>query len=452
MEFSEILSKIALRIRQSLRLENILATTVAEVRQWLNSDRVFIYRFNEDWSGVVVVESVDQPQWSMINRVVADPCFQEKWIEPYRNGRIASVEDIHNGEVTPCYVEFLEEYQVQANLVVPILLSTDLFQKEDSVESVPDTELWGLLIAHECSRTRSWQPIEIDFLQKLATQVAIAIKQAILFEQLQQSNDALSESKSDLELKVRERTQELESVNRKLIALNQELTLSNQELEQFADIVSHDLREPLRMVTSFTQLLAQKYAGQLDEGADQIIGFAVDGATRMEELINDLLTYSRVGSSKKPLELVSTDQALDQAISNLHLVIQENQVQIVREPLPEIVGDATQLIQLWQNLIDNAIKYQKNESSPSNSPKIEIGVTSELQQHLFWVKDNGIGIDPKHGDRIFQIFQRLHTRQEYPGTGTGLAICHKIVERHFGKIWMESKLGEGAVFYFTIPF
>lgn len=445
MEFSEILAKIALRIRQSLRLENILHTTVAEVRQWLNADRVFIYRFNEDWSGVVVVESVQEQKWSMINRVVADPCFREKWLEPYRNGRIASVEDIHNGEVTPCYVEFLEEYQVQANLVVPILLSKEGLT-DSAANTDTDTELWGLLIAHECSKTRSWQPIEIDFLQKLATQVAIAIKQAILFEQLQKSNKALADSKADLELKVQERTQELEAVNRQLIQLNQELTLSNQELEQFADIVSHDLREPLRMVTSFTQLLAQKYAGHLDTDADQIIEFAVDGATRMDELVNDLLTYSRVGSTKKSLELVNTDQILDQAISNLHLVIQENQAQIIREPLPDIIGDSTQLIQLWQNLIDNAIKYKQSEA-----PQIEIGVNSETKQHLFWIKDNGIGIDLKHSDRIFQIFQRLHTRQEYPGTGTGLAICHKIVERHFGTIWLESKLGEGTTFYFTIP-
>jgi len=118
----------------------------------------------------------------------------------------------------------------------------------------------------------------------------------------------------------------------------------------------------------------------------------------------------------------------------------------VREPLPEIIGDATQLIQLWQNLIDNAIKYQQ-----SDSPTIEIGVTSELQQHLFWVKDNGIGIDPKNGDRIFQIFQRLHTKHEYPGTGIGLAICHKIIERHEGRIWLESSLGKGSTFYFTLP-
>ena len=437
MEFSEILAKIALRIRQSLHLDKILQTTVAEVRQWLNSDRVIIYRFREDWSGVVMVESVNDSQWSIMDRVIADPCFKEAWIEPFRNGRVTSVEDVYGGTVTPCYVEFLEQYHVRSNLVVPILISREI--QDNLANSSPRTDLWGLLIAHECSKIRQWQTIEVDFLQKLATQVAIAIKQAMLFEQLQRTNQELAESKADLEIKVRDRTRELELVNRQLLKLNQ-------ELEQFAYIVSHDLREPLRMVTSFTQLLKQKYAGHLDSEADRIIGFAVDGAIRMEELINDLLTYSRVGNSGKTLELVDTEAVLDQALSNLHLALQETNAQIIRESLPAVVGDTTQLIQLWQNLIANGIKYRGTES-----PRIEIGATAELEQYLFWVKDNGIGINPKYSDRIFQIFQRLHTRQEYPGTGTGLAICHKIIERHGGKIWVESELGQGATFYFTLP-
>ena len=441
MEFSEILAKIALRIRQSLNLEQILQTTVAEVPPWLDSDRVLIYRFNKDWSGIVMVESVSQSQWSIVGNVITDPCFKESWIEKYRNGRVTSIEDIHRVDLTPCHIEFLEQYQIQSNLVVPILLSL-----ETQENSASQTELWGLLIAHECSKTRHWQPLEIDFLQKIATQVAIAIKQAILFEQLQKTNQALAESKAELETKVRDRTQELQLVNRQLVKLNQELTRSNKELEQFAYIVSHDLREPLRMVTSFTQLLGQKYSGKLDADADQIIDFAVDGATRMEELINDLLTYSRVGNSKQRLELVNSEEILDQALSNLQLAIQETNTQISRERLPLIVGNPTLLIQLWQNLIANAIKYRCSES-----PRIEIGVTPELEQYLFWVKDNGIGIDPKHRERIFQIFQRLHTRQEYPGTGTGLAICQKIMERHGGKIWVESELSHGATFYFTFP-
>lgn len=441
MEFPEILANIALRIRKSLHIEDILKTTVAEVRQWLSADRVIIYRFTENWSGIVEVEAVNDCQWSILGRLITDPCLKQSWLEPYRNGKITTIEDINNQDITPCHGEFLEQYQVKANLVVPILLTLD---RQDN--SSPTTELWGLLIAHECSRTRKWQPTEIDFLQQLATQVAIAIQQAILFEQLQQTNQALEQTKANLEKRVSDRTAELEIANRQLLKLNQELTRSNQELEQFGYIVSHDLREPLRMVTSFTQLLSKRYADRLDREADKIIGFAVDGATRMEELINDVLVYSRVGSQGKKFESLNSEELLDRALSNLQLAIQEVNAQITREPLPNVMGDKTQLVQVWQNLVANALKYHGEES-----PIVHIGATAELGQWLFWVKDNGIGIDPKYGDRIFQIFQRLHIRQEYPGTGTGLAICHKIIERHGGKIWVESELGQGATFYFTLP-
>jgi light-regulated signal transduction histidine kinase (bacteriophytochrome) len=440
MAFPDILANIALRIRQSLQLDQILRTTVAEVRQWLNSDRVFIYRFKPDWSGIVIVESVNSSQWSMIDRVIADPCFQQGWLESYRNGRVASTEDIYTASITPCYVEFLEQYQVRANLVVPILLSID-----QSESLSPDPHLWGLLIAHECSKSRKWQQAEIDFLKQLATHVAIAIQQSMLLEQLQHSNKALEQSKADLEQRVCDRTAELEIVNQQLQQLNQELIRSNHELEQFAYIASHDLREPLRMVTSFTQLLAKRYSGQLDSEADKIINFAVDGAERMEVLIEGLLAYSRIGSQGNTFQSVNCEELLDRVLSNLHLAIEETKTQITRTPLPTVMGDATQLVQLFQNLVANAIKY--HSASP---PIIEIGGEAQPQEWLFWVKDNGIGIDPRYSDRIFQIFQRLHTRQEYPGTGIGLAICHKIVEHHGGKIWVESAVEQGATFYFTL--
>ena len=441
MGFPEILANIALRIRQYLHLEEILKITVSEVRQWLGAERVIIYRFNEDWSGMVQIEAVNDSKWSILGRVITDPCFKQSWLEPYRNGRITTTEDIHNDALTPCYMEFLEQYHVRANLVVPILLTID---RQDN--SSPTTELWGLLIAHECSKTRKWQATEVDFLQQLAIQVAVAIQQAVLFEQLQQSNQALEAAKAELEQRVRDRTMELKRINTQLQKLNQELTRSNQELEQFGYIVSHDLREPLRMVTSFTQLLSQRYSGQLDAEADEIIDFAVEGATRMEELINDLLAYSRVGIQGKTFESVNCEELLDRVLSNLHLAIQETKAQITRDTLPIVMGDATQLVQLFQNLIANALKYHGEES-----PLIHIGATVESEQWLFWVKDNGIGIDPKHSDRIFQIFQRLHTREEYSGTGTGLAICHRIIQRHNGKIWVESEVGQGATFYFTLP-
>jgi len=228
--------------------------------------------------------------------------------------------------------------------------------------------------------------------------------------------------------------------------INQELLVSNQELEKFAYLASHDLREPLRMVTSFTQLLAQRYSGKLDAEADQIISFAVDGASRMEELIHDLLEYSCVGKAEKSLVLVDLEAVLDRALNNLQVSIKESNVEITHTNLPIVVGAQGELIQLWQNLIDNAILYRQQVPLI-----IEIDIEEQQDFWLFSVKDNGIGIAPTYRKRIFQIFQRLHTKQEYPGTGIGLAICHKIVERHGGKIWVESELGMGATFYFTLP-
>ena len=216
----------------------------------------------------------------------------------------------------------------------------------------------------------------------------------------------------------------------------EELQRSNAELEQFAYVASHDLQEPLRMVTSFTQLLAQRYKGKLDADADQIINFAVDGSTRMQALINDLLTYSRVSTRGNSFALTDCEAAFEKALSNLQLLVKESSATVTREALPTVMADEAQIVQLFQNLLSNAIKYRSQQP-----PKVEVGAEARQDRWLFWVRDNGIGIDPKHADRIFMIFQRLHTRKEYPGTGIGLAICQKIIERHDGKIWVESELG-----------
>jgi len=229
-------------------------------------------------------------------------------------------------------------------------------------------------------------------------------------------------------------------------SIQRELERSNAELENFAYLASHDLQEPLRMVTTFTQMLGQRYKYKLDADANQIIDFAVDGAIRMQALIRDLLVYSRVGRQGQPFEPTDCEEILDITLSNLQLLIEETNTNICRLPLPTVIGDKSQLIQLFQNLLNNAIKYRSEK--PAN---IEIGVRSENSYWLFWVKDNGIGISQEYFERIFLIFQRLHTRQEYSGTGIGLAICQKITQRHQGKIWLESELGKGSTFYFTIP-
>ena len=232
----------------------------------------------------------------------------------------------------------------------------------------------------------------------------------------------------------------------KLLQAMAEWIRSNEELEKFAYVASHDLQEPLRMVSSFVRLLEKRYKGKLDQDADDFINFAVDGSNRMHILITDLLAYSRVGRQAKELEETSCEVVLDHALSNLQLVIEQSSAVVTRDPLPVVTGDDSQLAQLFLNLIGNAVKFCKNRT-----PHIHVSAKRKRNQWVFSVRDNGIGIEPEYYERIFSIFQRLHGGQEYPGTGIGLAICRKVVERHGGKIWVESRPGSGSTFYFTIP-
>lgn len=242
----------------------------------------------------------------------------------------------------------------------------------------------------------------------------------------------LVETNLDLERRVQERTEQL--------------ARSNAELEQFAYIASHDLQEPLRMVSSFTRLLADRYQGKLDSDADEFISYAADGAVRMQTLINDLLTYSRVGTRGKEFEPTDVEAVVDRVLDNLQSTTEESGAVITRDSMPTVVADGSQLLQVFQNLISNATKFRGEAV-----PRIHIGARREEGAWIFSVRDNGIGIDPKDFDRLFVMFQRLHGRTEYPGTGIGLAVCKKIVERHRGRIWVESNPGKGATFFFTIP-
>jgi light-regulated signal transduction histidine kinase (bacteriophytochrome) len=225
-----------------------------------------------------------------------------------------------------------------------------------------------------------------------------------------------------------------------------DLERSNKDLEQFAYVASHDLQEPLRMVSSYTQLLAKHYEGLLDDKAKKFIAYAVDGAIRMQTLINDLLAYSRVGTRGKPLEPTDSHAALGEAIRNLAALIGENRAIITNDSLPTVRADASQLVLVFQNLLANAIKFRRKDL-----PHIHVSARDHDREWVFAVKDNGIGIEPQHAERVFVIFQRLHTREEYPGTGIGLAVCRRIVERHGGKIWFESEPGKGTTFFFTVP-
>lgn len=223
------------------------------------------------------------------------------------------------------------------------------------------------------------------------------------------------------------------------------LLRSNTELEQLAYVASHDMQEPLRMVASYLQLVAQRYKGRLDADADEFIGYAVDGAKRMQALINDMLAYSRVGTKARPFEPTDCAKVLETALANLRIALADSRAEVTHGPLPEVMGDPTQLLQLFQNLIGNALKFRGEAP-----PQVRIEAEPVEGHWRFTVRDNGIGIAPEYHQRIFVLFQRLHGRTEYPGTGIGLAICKKIVERHGGTIGVASEPGAGATFSFTI--
>lgn len=287
----------------------------------------------------------------------------------------------------------------------------------------------------------------------------------------QQGQKTLKAATTSLETVVKERTQALtheihenEASQHQLERLTHQLTYSNRKLEQFAYSASHDLQEPLRAIANFSQLLAERYQGKLDETADQYINFIVEGTHQLQQMIQDLLTYSRLGNQELNWQPVDCNLILQRVQQNLQVAIAQTQATITSDPLPIVIADATQLTYLLQNLIANSLKYRSSQPphiqisaqlSPgvrnpnSNSDPQNSGMTQT--EWLFSIQDNGIGLDPQFADQIFIIFQRLHTVDEYPGTGLGLAICQTIIERHGGRIWVESQVGQGAIFYFTLP-
>lgn len=307
----------------------------------------------------------------------------------------------------------------------------DAEQPFTTVLSVPlmwQHEVTGVLHVLDDVAGRRFTPSDLALLTLFASHAAIAVENMRLHEAAQNE--------------IAERKQAEE----RLAKTARELARSNAELEQFAYVISHDLQQPLRTVAGFTHLLDEQLAGQLDTDAREFMGFIVDGARRMQQLINDLLEYARVGSRGQPFHPTDAAAALNDAVWDLRPDMEDTEATITCDALPTVLADVTQLTELFQNLVGNAIKYRG--AAP---PQIHIGVQREGQCWRFSVRDNGIGIDPQHFDRIFGIFQRLHTNEEYPGTGIGLAVCQRIVERHGGRLWVESQPGQGSTFYFTLP-
>jgi|SRR5579884_746031 len=356
-----------------------------------------------------------------------------------------------DGGVNELYVspqiESLLGFSQKEWLEDPILWYTQLHPE--------DRERWHIEFARTCAtgeRFRSeyrflardgrviWVHGEAQLVRDEAGQPLFLQGMAYDITERKRAEETLRAVNTELERRVHERTAQLEEANA-------ELTRSNAELEQFAYVASHDLQEPLRMVSSFTQLLAKRYQGKLGDDADDFIGYVVEGAGRMQQLINDLLTYSRVGRTGKGFAPTDCSAVLADVRANLRKTIEETGAEVVIDSLPTVWAEQSQLLQLFQNLIGNSIKFHKKDEPPC----VHVGASRQGDEWLFWVRDNGIGIEPQYSERIFFVFQRLHNRKEYPGTGIGLAVCKKVVERHGGRIWVESELGKGSTFYFTFP-
>ncbi|KYC35066.1 histidine kinase [Scytonema hofmannii PCC 7110] len=399
---SQLFSDITLKIRQSLQIDEIIQTSVTEVQHLLQADRVLIFRLLPDGTGVVVQEAVVSGFISILGHNLEDPCFNEDYVQQYRQGRIGSMSDIEKVTITPCYLEFLQKLSVKANLIVPIIFKN---------------KLWGLLIAHQCAHPREWTSWETELLQQLANQIGIAVAQAQLLEQ-----------------ETRQR---------------QELARSNEELQQFAFIASHDLQEPLRKIKTFGERLKATCSDALTEQGQDYLERMQNATRRMQALIEDLLTLSRVTTRAKPFEQVDLAQVTQEVLSDLEIRILQTEALVEVGDLPTVQADPLQMRQLLQNLIGNALKFHYKDTPPI--------VKIYTQQHeagheQLIVEDNGIGFDEKYLDRIFNVFQRLHGRNEYEGTGMGLAIARKIVERHGWSITAYSQLGKGSKFIVSLAF
>jgi signal transduction histidine kinase len=286
--------------------------------------------------------------------------------------------------------------------------------------------------------------LQEEITSRLAVEKTLQEKNLILQQEIS-TRRAVEKALQEQNLVLQQEISNRQRAESALLKSNQELARSNAELEQFAYVASHDLQAPLATIASYAQLLEKRYKDQLDSKASKFIDNIVHGCTRMQTLIDDLLEYSRVGRSQKPFQLTDCNHAVEQALANLQGAIRQTQAVVTYSELPAVMGDISQLVQLFQNLVGNSIKYRHDAP-----PVVHITACKQEKDWLFSVSDNGIGIATQHQARIFQIFQRLHTQKEYSGTGIGLAICQKIVERHGGYIWVESKPGQGSTFYFTV--
>ncbi|MEB3179974.1 MAG: PAS domain-containing protein [Nostocaceae cyanobacterium] len=411
---SQLFADITYKIRQSLQVQEILNTSVSEVQKLLNADRVLIFQLSTDGAGVVLSEAVMPGFPVVLGQNIFDPCFAEQgYVDKYRQGNISAISDVEQANIQPCHVEFLQQFAVKANLVVPILLKDDL---------------WGLLIAHQCAHPRQWESFEVELLCQLADQIGIALAQAEMLEAQTRHSE--------------------------------ELMRSNAELQQFAFIASHDLQEPLRKILAFGNRLKATCRDSLNEQGLDYLQRMENAAERMQTLIEDLLALSRVTTRAQPFVAVNLREITQEVLLDLEVRREQSQGTVQVGELPTLDADPLQMRQLLQNLIGNALKFSRpgitpfvkvycQFSSAAEQSTAKVSANGDYCQLI--VEDNGIGFDEKYLDRIFQVFQRLHSRSQYEGTGIGLAICRKIAERHNGNITAKSTTGGGAKFIVTLP-
>jgi signal transduction histidine kinase len=410
-ELNDALLRINALINSTLVIDEIMRRIVREAVQIIGCDSSFIVLQEEGHDGHWRVQLCYRLPHEIKGRSFSDYELPQTVLASNTKAPVAVSDTSHDERVNP---EIMKLLGVKSLLAIPLIV------REKAI---------GNLSLNYHAREVAFTDLEIDFASELASSISLAMSNAALYEKLKKSEEALRQSDERLRMLVKE------------------LNRSNEDLRQFAYIVSHDLSEPLRTVSGFLELIASRYKGKLDEKADTYISFAVEGAKRMSGLIHDLVAYSRVGTRAREFAPVVLDAILKQVENSLHKSIEESGARITSDPLPVVHGDKSQLTVLLQSLIVNAIKFRKKE----NPAQIRITAEQKGNEWLFGVHDNGIGIDPRFRDRIFIIFQRLHTREEFPGTGVGLAICKKIVERHGGRIWVESQEGKGTSFYFTLP-
>lgn len=397
--YQNLLASLTLQIRQFLDFDSILNTAVQRLQQTLPVDQVIFWTALPQGGGIATHEAYDEKYPSERGRVLGATEFQEQYQSFCHQGQL------HINHISEGFQDI--QTHIHTRLLLPII-------NEYSDQEKTVIQLRGIMCLQHWS-PRPWGHEEIAFLRQLASHLNIALYQA--------------------ELLAKEKN------------YSQKLIQSNRELEQFAYVASHDLQEPLQTIASYTKLLARRYQDKLDEKGDKFVHYIVDGCQRMQRQINDLLQYSRLSMRKQPFELTDLGETVQQVMESMQITLQKYGVVIaLPRPLPMVWGDRSQLLQLWQNLVSNAVKYRRG-LPPTVTITYE---TEDGESYRFAIADNGIGINPRYKDRIFEIFQRLHTQEEYPGTGIGLALCKKIVERHGGKIWLEGEEGVGSTFFFTL--